>query len=234
MKRASFISAAITVLFLGHDGVAQNLTDEEMLKRFNSQREAFSAAKSGDLGATRGIATRGLTLVTVGDEEAGDSVSGSVTVEGSVQPASESIANVAIDPENAAIEPKNVAADPDKDLVFGVLALELQVNLQVGFGFDSATIAESEKPKLAQICSVMKASDIKQFRIIGHTDSVGSDEYNRRLSVLRAEEVTRYLIADCGINPARLEAIGLGERFLFDRNDPAADVNRRVEFQAIS
>jgi outer membrane protein OmpA-like peptidoglycan-associated protein len=84
------------------------------------------------------------------------------------------------------------------------------------------------------MCRVMKASDIRQFRIAGHTDARGSDEYNLRLSQLRAEEVMRYLVRDCGIAPNRLQALGLGKSLLLNAADPLAPENRRVEFQAIS
>jgi OOP family OmpA-OmpF porin len=51
---------------------------------------------------------------------------------------------------------------------------------------------------------------------------------------LRAEEVKRRLVSDCGIEATRLQAMGLGERFLYDEADPKAAENRRVEFQAMS
>jgi outer membrane protein OmpA-like peptidoglycan-associated protein len=75
---------------------------------------------------------------------------------------------------------------------------------------------------------------VRAFRIIGHTDSSGSDVYNQKLSQLRAEEVGRHLINTCGIDAARLEMIGYGEEFLDNKNDPRAPENRRVEFQALS
>jgi OOP family OmpA-OmpF porin len=80
----------------------------------------------------------------------------------------------------------------------------------------------------------MKTADIQLFRIIGHTDASGSDDYNERLSRLRAEEVQRFFVNDCGIEASRLEAVGLGERFLLENVDPNSDQNRRVEFQALS
>jgi outer membrane protein OmpA-like peptidoglycan-associated protein len=109
-----------------------------------------------------------------------------------------------------------------------------QVNLRINFDFDSAVLRESEKPKLASLCSAMKAVDVALFRIVGHTDATGTDAYNETLSLLRAEEVKRHLVEDCGIAPERLEAVGVGRRFLFNTEDPTAEENRRVEFQALS
>lgn len=125
-------------------------------------------------------------------------------------------------------------AMPPQPAVFGELAPELQVNLNINFGFDSATLKPDQLPLLAQMCNVMKSSDINLFRIVGHTDAAGRDDYNRTLSQLRAEEVQRYLVNDCGIEARRLEAVGLGEKFLSDRRNPKGAANRRVEFQALS
>ena len=105
--------------------------------------------------------------------------------------------------------------------------------MQISFGFDSATLADDQKAKLTTLCEVMKNVDVSVFQIIGHTDSSGSAAYNERLSLLRAKEVKRHLESDCGIAAERLEAVGMGESAPFDANDPAADVNRRVEFQAL-
>jgi len=107
------------------------------------------------------------------------------------------------------------------------------VNVRISFDFDSAALREDQKPKLATLCGVMKSVDVKLFQIIGHTDSAGSAEYNENLSKLRAEEVKRHLVNDCGIDAARLEAIGVGESAPVNAADPRSDENRRVEFQAL-
>lgn len=108
-----------------------------------------------------------------------------------------------------------------------------QVNVQISFDFDSAALRADQKPKLATLCQVMKSVDVSVFQIIGHTDSSGGAAYNERLSLLRAEEVKRHLVSDCGIPEDRLQAIGMGENAPYDSADPGADVNRRVEFQAL-
>ncbi|WP_375176004.1 OmpA family protein [Pseudooceanicola sp.] len=114
------------------------------------------------------------------------------------------------------------------------LAPEEQVSIQISFDFDSAALRDDQKPKLATLCQVMQTADVGVFRIIGHTDTSGSASYNERLSLLRAEEVKRYLAGDCGIDETRLEAVGVGEQFPIDKDDPRGDANRRVEFQALS
>ncbi|WP_171103394.1 OmpA family protein [Ruegeria sp. HKCCD7255] len=113
------------------------------------------------------------------------------------------------------------------------VAAEDQVNIQVRFDFASAALREDEKPKLSSLCQAMKNVDVNVFQIIGHTDSAGSAEYNQNLSLLRAKEVKRFLISDCGIAEERLEVLGLGEAEPLNKADPRADENRRVEFQAL-
>lgn len=114
------------------------------------------------------------------------------------------------------------------------LEKEQQVNIQISFDFDSAALRADQKPKLTALCEAMKGVDVPVFRIVGHTDASGSASYNDRLSLLRAQEVKRYVVSDCGIPETRLEAVGVGERFLLNGDDPRADENRRVEFQALS
>lgn len=111
---------------------------------------------------------------------------------------------------------------------------EDQVNIRIAFDFDSAVLRDTETEKLSQLCIAMKAVDIEQFRIVGHTDAAGSDAYNDKLSLLRAEEVKRHLVSDCGIAPERLQAVGVGKRYLSNPDDPRGEENRRVEFQALS
>lgn len=109
-----------------------------------------------------------------------------------------------------------------------------QVNVRITFDFDSSALREDQKPRLTALCNVMRNMDIERFRVVGHTDAVGSAAYNQRLSLMRAQEVKRHLVNDCGIAEERLEAIGVGPDFLYDPEDPRSPENRRVEFQALS
>lgn len=218
---------------------AQNLSDEEILQRFMVQREAYTAARTGT------GSTRGLSIVTVEDldnapagievagtgPELGDPGAEDTTVIvagiGDTTPGTDTsggLVEVAGNDRPPSIDPTQV----------GILPEELQVNVRISFDYDSAVIKADQQPVLDQMCRVMQASDIKLFRIMGHTDAAGSDAYNERLSFMRAEEVKRRLVSDCGIAPDRLEAMGLGKRFLFDKANPKGAENRRVEFQALS
>jgi len=108
-----------------------------------------------------------------------------------------------------------------------------QINVQISFDFDSAALRADQQPKLVNMCQSMQLLDGTVFQIIGHTDSSGSASYNQRLSLLRAQEVRRHMISTCGIDENMLKAIGMGETAPFDGGDTRADINRRVEFQAL-
>jgi outer membrane protein OmpA-like peptidoglycan-associated protein len=217
MDCKAFFAAVVALSALAPAASAQILTDEEILNRFLVQREAYEAVKSG-----KG-ATRGLKIVTVEDL-------GETTPEGTEATTETTVATTETTPETpTGTEDQTVVAAE-----VGLLPEELQVNVRISFDYDSATIKDDQKPVLDQMCRVITASDIKLFRIMGHTDSAGSDAYNQELSMSRAEEVKRRLVSDCGVDPARLEPMGLGERFLADPAEPTAAENRRVEFQALS
>lgn len=223
--RALLPSLAICASLAPAVGFSQDLSEEELLQLFLAQRDAYKAAVEGKTGLTRG-----LTLVTADDV--------AIATEVEKDPA---VAEAATDDTTtgsttvAATETttETVVKEPETATLVKMPA-DLGVNIRIEFAFDSAALDEAQKPKLAKLCNVMKASDIKLFRIIGHTDASGTDDYNERLSRLRAEEVQRFFINDCGIEAGRLEAVGLGERFLLEDADPDSDQNRRVEFQALS
>lgn len=200
------ISLALgAVLALSGAVSAQEYSVDELRALFQRQLDAYSEIEETGLGATRG-----LKLVTVEDQAVETPAAG-------------------VDVASTA----EVASAADEEETFGLFDADLQVNLHIEFAFDSAALGAAEKPKLETLCTVLQTSDIAHVQIIGHTDASGTAEYNEKLSVLRAEEVQRYLVDSCGVDAARLEAIGLGERFPFNRDNPRADENRRVEFQAL-
>jgi outer membrane protein OmpA-like peptidoglycan-associated protein len=106
------------------------------------------------------------------------------------------------------------------------------LSLPVQFAFDSADIlpaAKAQLDALAQGIRLLPA--LKTVVIEGHTDAVGSDMYNEQLSQRRAYAVKRYLVAQHGIEPSRLRAIGLGKFEPLPGKDPLAAENRRVQFR---
>ncbi|MFA7124280.1 MAG: OmpA family protein, partial [Candidatus Delongbacteria bacterium] len=74
------------------------------------------------------------------------------------------------------------------------------------------------------------------IQIEGHTDSQGSDEYNLKLSQLRAESVSNYLTDSLGISRSQLTSVGFGESkpIASNKTSKGRAQNRRIEFRVIS
>jgi len=102
------------------------------------------------------------------------------------------------------------------------------------FDFDKATLKPAGKAKLDDLVGKVKGINLEVIIAVGHTDSVGSDVYNQKLSVKRAESVKAYLVSK-GIEKNRIYTEGKGEK------QPVADnkttegraKNRRVEIEVV-
>jgi outer membrane protein OmpA-like peptidoglycan-associated protein len=100
----------------------------------------------------------------------------------------------------------------------------------VNFDTNKATIRTDAQPILDQAVETLKEHSAIALTVEGHTDSTGSDEYNQKLSVRRAEAVRDYLSGH-GINSSRMSVAGHGESQPVATNDSAEGraQNRRVE-----
>ena len=100
----------------------------------------------------------------------------------------------------------------------------------VHFDFDKSTIRSDAVPVLNEAVEILKAEGGIAVIVEGHTDSVGSDAYNQKLSQRRAEAVRKYLV-DHGIPSNRISTEGFGESRPVASNDTADGraQNRRVE-----
>ena len=87
------------------------------------------------------------------------------------------------------------------------------VNLTVNFASGSADLTPEAIHTLDALGSALASKDLAayRFRIEGHTDTVGSRDYNRALSERRAKAVVDYVAKKFGVDPSRLEAVGMGE-----------------------
>jgi outer membrane protein OmpA-like peptidoglycan-associated protein len=105
------------------------------------------------------------------------------------------------------------------------------VSLMVQFEFGSAQLTPTAKQVLDNLGAALKSPQLgsDSFLIEGHTDSVGSDAYNQRLSEARARSVKQYLSSQLGVEAERLRAAGKGESSPLDKANPEAGVNRRVQ-----
>jgi outer membrane protein OmpA-like peptidoglycan-associated protein len=112
-------------------------------------------------------------------------------------------------------------------------SLSASVGLPIAFGYDSANVLPESRPYLDQVGKLLRSDPALALLVEGHTDAVGSDEYNFSLSERRAEGVRRYLIATYAIAPSRLQHVGKGKSDPLNAADPAAPENRRVQFRRI-
>jgi OmpA-OmpF porin, OOP family len=107
------------------------------------------------------------------------------------------------------------------------------VNLTVDFATGSATLTSQARRTLDQLGKALSSKDLGKyrFRIEGHTDTVGTPGANLALSQQRANAVAQYLESTYGIAPARLQAVGMGEKGLLVPTPPQTPDarNRRVE-----
>jgi outer membrane protein OmpA-like peptidoglycan-associated protein len=105
------------------------------------------------------------------------------------------------------------------------------VDLTVNFEFDSAKLSNDGMISLDALGKAISDPDLKneRFRIAGHTDAVGSDSYNQKLSEARAIVVRGYLAQNYQLNPNNFDVVGYGKSQLYDPNDPTAAINRRVQ-----
>jgi len=107
----------------------------------------------------------------------------------------------------------------------------LRAAFRINFDFNSARIRPESRATLDRVGTVMKAPETgnTRFRIVGHTDAVGSDTVNLALSRRRAMAVVEYLVTQHHIPRDRLDAQGMGAREPVLPDDPKAAENRRVE-----
>jgi OmpA-OmpF porin, OOP family len=107
------------------------------------------------------------------------------------------------------------------------------VNLTVNFASGSAELTPEAIHTLDALGSALASKDLAayRFRIEGHTDTVGSQDYNRALSEHRAKAVVDYVAKKFGVDPSRLEAVGMGEDGLLVTTPPQTPEprNRRVQ-----
>ncbi|MEP7125841.1 MAG: OmpA family protein [Byssovorax sp.] len=124
---------------------------------------------------------------------------------------------------STAVAPTPAASStPDPDFaVITVTSVDIETKLAmmcglsqstVFFKFDSAKLLPDAKDRLDKIakCATEGAIKDKELVVVGRTDSVGTDEYNKQLGMSRADTVAKYL-HEQGVQKARVEAVSKGE-----------------------
>jgi OOP family OmpA-OmpF porin len=113
-------------------------------------------------------------------------------------------------------------------------AAKVTLNADALFDFDKSVLKPAAKASLDSLAGKVKSLTLEVIVAVGHTDSIGTDAYNQKLSIRRAEAVKKYLVSQ-GIEAKRIYVEGKGE------SQPVADnktaegraKNRRVQIEAI-
>lgn len=110
------------------------------------------------------------------------------------------------------------------------VAQVVRVELDVKFDFDKAVVKPNSYGDVKNLADFMAQYPATNVEVAGHTDSVGPDAYNQKLSQRRADAVKQVLVKD-GVAPSRITSVGYGEsRPVADNATEAGRaVNRRVE-----
>ena len=115
-----------------------------------------------------------------------------------------------------------------------IAAAKVTLNADALFDFDKSVLKPAAKASLDSLAGKVKSLTLEVIVAVGHTDSIGTDAYNQKLSIRRAESVKKYLVSQ-GIEARRIYVEGKGE------SQPVADnkttegraKNRRVQIEAI-
>ncbi len=134
------------------------------------------------------------------------------------------------------LKPKNIPVIPPKVIPITEIKQEkIVINASVLFKFDSSTLSESGKKTLLDKVVFVKPANVE---VHGHTDLIGTEKYNMKLSLQRAEAVKEYLVQN-GIPPQNISTKALGESQPIckdkhtTKNSECSVKNRRIEINAV-
>jgi OOP family OmpA-OmpF porin len=115
-----------------------------------------------------------------------------------------------------------------------VVAQKVTFAADAFFDFNKAVLKPEAKAKLDDLVGKLAGISLEVIIAVGHTDSIGGDAYNQKLSVKRAESVKAYLVSK-GIEPNRIYTEGKGKKQPVADNKTAEGraKNRRVEIEVV-
>ena len=127
----------------------------------------------------------------------------------------------------AALAGLSAGSDRYRVLAAGKVALEVNVI----FAFDSAVISSAFDSEIGVAATALRDNSDLRATVVGHTDSIGDDNYNQQLSERRAMAVRDLLVNQHGVAASQVTAVGRGETMPIASNKSAEgrNANRRVD-----
>jgi outer membrane protein OmpA-like peptidoglycan-associated protein len=119
----------------------------------------------------------------------------------------------------------------EREQIAELAATKPKIDLEIQFDYNSADIAKTSVPSVQALGKALSDPSLKgsTFVVAGHTDAVGTEEYNQGLSERRADTIKKYLVQNYGLTGTDLVTVGYGKTKLKDTANGADPVNRRVQ-----
>ncbi|HHD77397.1 MAG TPA: OmpA family protein, partial [Campylobacteraceae bacterium] len=113
--------------------------------------------------------------------------------------------------------------------------MKLTVPEKVLFDFNKFILKPEAKIALSVVADIIRENPARKIVVTGYTDNIGSDAYNLRLSLQRAQSVADYMIYCEKINPKRFKIVGKGKENPVASNatEEGRAKNRRVEIELV-
>lgn len=130
------------------------------------------------------------------------------------------------------VDSKDKCPDTPHGYIVDPLGCPVHVTLHINFAFDSSVLPASANEDVTKLTRVLQDNPPAKIMIEGHTDSVGKDAYNQKLSERRAASLAKQLV-DNGIPAERIQYSGKGEKQPIATNTTKEGraQNRRIEIE---
>jgi len=187
----------------GTDAEGSDLSSGDSVAALEGSADADTGGRTGTAAGRRGTASATGASAAAGTTDDGTATGGAAT------------AGVEGDSRIAAIDVPSGKLKVDEEYrpqtLGGVLPLVLGVNEEGRFDFDQYALRPEVKAILDELAAKLKTAEYDRLDIIGYTDRIGTSDYNRRLSELRAYSVAQYLISR-GVPDNKIHYEGRGDK----------------------
>src|SRR6266567_2065616 len=119
----------------------------------------------------------------------------------------------------------------EREEIAEIASAKPKIDLEIRFDYNSAEISKTSLPAVQELGKALSNPDLKgsTFVVAGHTDAIGTEEYNQGLSERRSDLIKRYPTEKYGVASADLVTVGYGKSKPKDPSAPTDAINRRVQ-----